>query len=105
VMLLSVKDRTGEIGLRLSVGARKKDIVWQFLSESIILGLSGGMIGIALGVIISEIVDIITDWQTNISLISVLVSGIFSMLIGLIFGVIPATRASNLDPINALQKE
>ena len=105
VMLLSVKDRTGEIGLRLSVGARKKDIVWQFLSESIILGLSGGMIGIALGVIISEIVDIITDWQTNISLISVLVSGIFSMLIGLIFGVIPATRASNLDIINALQKE
>ena len=105
VMLLSIKDRTGEIGLRLSVGARKKDIVWQFLSESIILGLSGGMFGIALGVIISGLVDIFTDWQTSISLISVLVSGIFSMLIGLIFGVIPATRASNLDPINALQKE
>jgi len=105
VMLLSVKDRTGEIGLRLSIGARKRDIIWQFLSESLLLGFSGGTVGIVLGLIIAWIIGITTSWQTYITLISVLVSVLFSISIGLIFGVFPARRAANLDPIVALQKE
>ena len=105
VMLLSIRERTGEIGLRISVGARKKDIIWQFLSEASMLGISGGMIGVVAGLLIALIIGATTEWQTYISIDSILFSSIFSITIGLMFGVFPALKAAKLDPILALQKE
>jgi len=105
VMLLSIRERTSEIGLRISVGARKKDIVWQFLSEASILGVTGGLVGVVAGLLIAWIVGATTQWSTHISVDSVLFAVVFSMTIGLIFGVFPALKAAKLDPIQALQKE
>ena len=105
VMLLSIRERTGEIGLRISVGARRKDIVWQFLSEATMLGISGGMTGVIAGLLISRVIGSTTQWQTYISIDSILFSVVFSISIGLIFGVFPAFKAAKLDPILALQKE
>jgi putative ABC transport system permease protein len=105
VMLLSIRERTGEIGLRISVGARKKDIVWQFLSEASILGIFGGIAGIAAGLVIAWILGVTTQWQPYISLDSIVFSVLCSVTIGLIFGVFPAIKAAKTDPIQALQKE
>lgn len=105
VMLLSIRERTGEIGLRISVGARKKDIVWQFMSEASMLGILGGMVGVVAGLLIAWIVGATTQWQTYISIDSIVFSVVFSISIGLIFGVFPALKAAKLDPILALQKE
>jgi putative ABC transport system permease protein len=105
VMLLSIRERTSEIGLRISVGARKKDIVWQFLSEASMLGITGGMAGVVTGLLIAWIVGATTQWSTYISVDSVAFSVVFSITIGLIFGVFPALKAAQLDPIQALQKE
>lgn len=105
VMLLSIRERTGEIGLRISVGARKKDIVWQFMSEASMLGILGGMVGVVAGLLIAWIVGATTQWQTYISIDSIVFSVVFSVTIGLIFGVFPALKAAKLDPILALQKE
>lgn len=105
VMLLSIRERTGEIGLRISVGARRKDIIWQFLSEASMLGISGGMTGIAAGLLIAWIIGSTTQWKTYISVSSVFFSVAFSISIGLVFGVFPALKAAKLDPILALQKE
>ncbi|MDP3684280.1 MAG: FtsX-like permease family protein, partial [Ignavibacteria bacterium] len=105
VMLLSISERTGEIGLRISVGARKKDIIWQFLSEASMLGISGGMTGVVAGLLIVWVIGTTTQWQTYISINSIVFSVVFSISIGLIFGVFPALKAARLDPILALQKE
>ncbi len=105
VMLLSIRERTGEIGLRISVGARKKDILWQFLSEASMLGISGGMTGVVLGLFITWIIGATTQWQTYISFNSIVFPVVFSISIGLVFGVFPARKAARLEPIHALQKE
>lgn len=105
VMLLSIKERTNEIGLRLAVGARRKDIRTQFIFESSFLSLGGGVIGIFIGIIASLSIKHIFDWSIVISLTSVMLSFGFSMVIGVFFGVYPAYRASLLDPIKALRSE
>jgi len=105
IMLITVKERTNEIGLRMAVGARPKDILVQFLSESLILGFSGGFFGVVISVIGTIIVGITTEWHAVISLQSIFLSIGFSLSVGLFFGVYPAKKAAMLDPIDALRAE
>jgi putative ABC transport system permease protein len=105
VMLITVNERTDEIGLRMAIGARPKDILIQFLSEALILGFIGGATGILTGILISYAVRLFSSLPTTIYLPSVYLALIFSLVVGLFFGVHPARKASLLDPIEALQAE
>jgi macrolide transport system ATP-binding/permease protein len=105
IMLVSVTERTKEIGLRKSIGARRNDILIQFLSESVLVSVIGGLMGIVLGWLITLALSTAIGWSTSISLNSVLVSFFFSALIGVIFGVYPAKKAAALNPIEALRYE
>ena len=105
VMLLAIRERTREIGLRMAVGARRKDVRIQFLFESSILSLGGGILGIASGVAGSLLMKWVLAWSISVSPLSVFVTFGFSLLIGLFFGVYPAHKASLLDPIKALRSE
>ena len=105
IMLISVRERVNEIGLRMAVGARRKDVMTQFLIESSMLAIGGGLAGIIIGIAGSVIVGTATEWTTTVSLYSVLLAFFFSLVIGLFFGVYPAKKASLLDPIEALRSE
>lgn len=105
IMLVSVTERTREIGIRMAVGAKTWDIRLQFLIEAITLSLIGGTIGIALGISGSKILSMIAGWPTIVSPLSVLLSFSFSGLVGIFFGFYPAYKASLLDPIDALRHE
>lgn len=110
IMLVSVAERTREIGLRKALGARKKDILTQFLAESSLLSLLGGLIGIALGWLISFIVGKVAvatgnAFNPSITFSSVLLATIFSAAIGMFFGIYPANRAASLQPVEALRYE
>ena len=105
IMLVSVTERTREIGIRMSVGARSRDILTQFLIEALVLSLLGGMVGIALGVAGSNIISDIVNWPTIISVFSVILSFGFSIVIGIFFGFYPARKAALLNPIDALRYE
>jgi ABC-type antimicrobial peptide transport system permease subunit len=105
IMLVSVTERTREIGLRMAVGARSWDIMWQFLVEALVLCLTGGAIGIFLGWISSFLVTRFLGWSTLVSPIAIVVAVLVSAGVGLIFGFYPAWKASRLDPIEALRYE
>jgi len=105
VMILSVKERVNEIGLRKSVGAKTNNIIVQFLSEAIILGTAGGILGSIIGIFGAILLNTLSDWNTFISWQAILISFAFSIVTALIFGVFPAKQAANLDPINALKAE
>ena len=105
IMLVSVSERTREIGIRKAIGARYSDILSQFVIEAIVLSLSGGLIGIAIGLIGSDVVGRVMNWTTLVTPISVILSFLVSIVIGLFFGIYPARRAAKLDPIEALRSE
>jgi ABC-type antimicrobial peptide transport system permease subunit len=105
IMLVSVTERTREIGLRMSVGARARDILRQFLTESVVLCLAGGACGILLGWGTSYLVTLLLGWPTESSPESVIAAVIVSATVGVIFGYYPAWKASRLDPIEALRYE
>ena len=105
IMLVSVTERTREIGLRQAVGAKTKDILTQFLVEAVTLSLLGGVIGILLGVLASKLISIFAQWSTLVSPGAILLAFVFSALVGVFFGFYPARKAALLDPIDALRYE
>ena len=105
IMLVSVTERTREIGVRMAVGARGSDILLQFLVEAVVLSVGGGLIGIGLGVGIAQIVSAKVGWNTLVSPESVALAFAFSAAIGIFFGFYPARKAAGLDPIEALRYE
>jgi putative ABC transport system permease protein len=105
VMLVSITERTREIGLRMSVGAQRYDIRRQFLLEAVVLALVGGVFGVVLGCVGAAIVAWQTGWRVVISPEAILLSCAFASLVGILFGLYPAYRASRLDPIIALRCE
>jgi putative ABC transport system permease protein len=105
IMLVSVTERIREIGIRMSVGAREKDILFQFLTEAIVLSVMGGFIGIGVGVGTSKLISHFAGWQTLISAGSIMLAFLFAGSVGIFFGYYPARKASKLDPIEALRYE
>lgn len=105
IMLASVLERTKEIGIRRAIGAKQKDILFQFLIEAVSISLIGGILGIIIGVLFSYIIESTTDIKTIVSGISVFISFIVSISVGLVFGITPARKASLQDPINLLRYE
>jgi putative ABC transport system permease protein len=105
IMLASVLERIKEIGLRMSLGATKKDIVLQFLSEAMTISFAGGVAGVLFGIALSYIIEQLMDIKTIVSVFSVVISFSISISIGLLFGIMPAKRASEQDPVNSLRYE
>lgn len=110
IMYVSVIERTFEVGLRRAVGAKKNDILWQFLLEASILTFLGGLLGVIIGMGVSFLIYYVAvsfglDWTYAVSPFSIILSLLFSAIIGMFFGVYPAQKAANMDPINALRQE
>jgi len=105
IMLVSVTERIREIGIRMSVGAREKDILFQFLAEAIVLSILGGVLGVGAGIVGSTMISKFADWETLVSMWSIILAFCFSGFVGIFFGFYPARKASKLDPIEALRYE
>jgi putative ABC transport system permease protein len=105
IMLASVLERTREIGVRRAIGARQKDVVRQFLIETTIISLTGGVVGILLGVGLSQLIGVLAGWSTIVTTASIVLAFGVSVAIGIVFGLYPAIRASRLDPVKALHYE
>lgn len=105
IMLVSVTERTREIGLRKAIGANNKDIMTQFLIEAVLMSFIGGLVGIVLGISASVLITLVAGWSVKVSLFSIMLATIFSLMVGIIFGLWPAKQASLLNPIEALRYE
>jgi putative ABC transport system permease protein len=105
IMLVSVTERTREIGIRMAVGAKKRDILWQFLVEAMMLSFMGGLVGIGLGVSGSKLISVLAAWPSLVSWDAVALAFAFSGAVGIFFGFYPARKAAQLDPIHALRYE
>ena len=105
IMLVSVTERTSEIGLKKALGAKKKRIRRQFLTEASVLTSLGGVIGVVLGIGLAQVISIYNQIPVAISVPAIVVSVVFSMVIGIVFGLLPAVKAANLNPIEALRRD
>jgi ABC-type antimicrobial peptide transport system permease subunit len=105
IMLVSVTERTKEIGLRLALGARRRDVLVQFLVEAMVMSLAGGAVGAVLGIVTASLLTAVLDWPTDTSVITVLAAFGIAAIVGIVFGYYPARRASRLDPIDSLRYE
>jgi macrolide transport system ATP-binding/permease protein len=105
IMLVSVTERTREIGLRKAIGARNRDIMIQFLVEAVLMAIIGGIFGILLGSAVAILITVFAGWAIKVSTFSVIVATTFSIIVGIVFGLWPARQASRLNPIEALRYE
>jgi macrolide transport system ATP-binding/permease protein len=105
ILLVSVTERTREIGLRMAIGARRADVLLQFLAEAVLLSVTGGVVGIAVGALASRILTAVAGWPTQVSVVAVIGGFAFSGAVGIFFGYYPARKASRLDPMEALRYE
>ena len=105
IMLVSVTERTREIGLKKAIGAKNSTILWQFLTEAAVLTSFGGLLGIVVGIILAQVISRLSSTPVAISIPAIIASVVFSMVIGIIFGLLPSVKASKLNPIDALRHE
>jgi ABC-type antimicrobial peptide transport system permease subunit len=105
IMLVSVTERTREIGLRKAIGANNRDILAQFLIEAVLMSLIGGVLGVCLGAGASVLITFFAGWSVHVSTGSVILATAFSLAVGVVFGLWPAQKASRLNPIEALRYE
>jgi putative ABC transport system permease protein len=105
IMLASVMERTREIGIRRAIGAKRRDVIRQFLIETTIISLAGGIMGVLVGVGLSQLIGYFAGWSTIVTTTSIVLAFLVSVAIGLIFGLYPAARAASLDPVKALHYE
>ena len=105
IMLVSVTERTSEIGLKKALGAKRRTILWQFLTESAVLTSVGGIIGVLVGIGLAKVISVVANLSFGISVPWIVIAVGFSLLIGIIFGAMPALRAARLNPIDALRRE
>jgi putative ABC transport system permease protein len=105
IMLASVLERTREIGIRRAIGGRKSHIMKQFITEAVVLSISGGIIGVLLGITFSVTITWFTDIKTSLTLYSILIAFAFSVIVGITFGYLPAKRAADLKPIESIRHE
>jgi len=105
IMLVSVTERTREIGIRMAVGAKRQDILTQFLLEAVVLSTLGGIFGVILGVVGSQLVSALAEWPTIVPIEAIMLAVVFSGAVGIFFGFYPARKAAHLDPIQALRYE
>lgn len=105
IMLASVLERTNEIGIRRAIGGRRADIMSQFVTEAVVMSISGGIIGVVLGITLSLGISIATEVQTHLTLYSILIAFGFSVLVGITFGYLPAKKAANLSPIESIRHD
>lgn len=105
IMLATVMERTREIGIRRAIGARKKDIMHQFVTEAVVISIAGGLIGVFLGISLSVLVSVFTDVSTYIRVYSIIIAFGFSVIVGVVFGYLPAKNAANLKPVDSIRYE